>query len=153
MQYIVKFFGLALITAATTGIGIGLSNQLKNRVIALDWYVTGIKLMSDKIRYSSAELTKVVTGLPMSDKYFSVRQPFQIALKKSGLEETDEKVIYEFFGQLGMGDTEQQVKICAMYESELTARLNFAKQQHTEKSKMLKSLGFFGGLGIAIILI
>lgn len=153
MQYIVKFLGLVLITAATTSIGIGLSNQLKNRVTALDWYVTSIQLMSEKIRYSSAELVKVVSGLPMSDKYFFVRNPFQIALRGSGLEEADEKVIYEFFGQLGMGDTEQQVKICDLYKSELSVRLNSAKQEFAEKAKMLKSLGFFGGLGIAIILI
>ncbi len=153
MQYIVKFFGLALITAATTGIGVTLSNELKHRVAALDWYVMSIHLIAGKIRYSSAELNKIISGLPMSQKYFSVLNPFKITLKESGLNSEDERIIYEFFSQLGMGDTEQQIKLCALYESELTDRLNTAKKQYTEKSKIMKSLGFFGGLGIAIILI
>lgn len=153
MQYIIKFLGLALITAATTCLGFGYTANLKERISTLYWYKRAINILSEKIRFSSAELTKILCEIPLCNKYFSLTAPFSVILNDSGLNEGDKKLIYEFFEQIGMGDTEQQMKICALYESELNFRLNDAEKEYNDKSKIIKSLGFFAGLGIAIILI
>ncbi len=153
MLFLIKFLGLCLIITATTVVGINKSRELSVRVSVLEWYVKATGLIADRIRYSGDELTKVLLSLPEYQKYFSISSPFKVELKNNGLNTDDENAVQSFFGSIGLGDTEKQLNICSLYSKELSYRLDDARKDLTEKSKVFKSLGFFIGLGISIILI
>ena len=153
MLFLIKFLGLFLITVSTTAVGINKSKQLFLRVSELEWYVKATRAIADKIRYSGDELAKVLLSLQGNAEHFSISSPFKVVLKKNSLNTDDQKAIGDFFENIGLGDTENQLNICSLYSKELSIRLDEARKELREKSKLFKSLGFFIGLGVAIILI
>ena len=102
---------------------------------------------------SSAELAKILSEIPTHDTYFKVHSPFGVTVFQNGLNAEDITTINEFFSRLGMGDVTEQLNLCKMYTKEISYRYEDAKNEFKEKSKPIKTLGFFAGLGIAIILI
>lgn len=153
MVFVIKAAGLIFITAAATLIGFNLSGNLKKRAETLNWYVRTIGVIGDKIRYSSAELSKILDEIPAHDTYFTVQYPLKVKVVPNGLSTEDIATIEEIFSRLGMGDVTEQLNICKMYTKELQFRYEDAGREFKEKSKPIKTLGFFAGLGIAIILI
>ncbi len=153
MVFVIKAAGLISITAAATLIGFNLSGNLKKRAETLKWFVRAVEIIGDKIRYSSAELSKILDEIPAHDTYFKVLQPLKVKVLPNGLDTADIATIEEFFSRLGMGDVTEQLNICKMYTKELEFRYEDASREFGEKSKPIKTLGFFAGLGIAIILI
>lgn len=153
MLFVIKFAGFILITAAATLTGVSLSAGLKKRAETLNWYVRTVGIIGDKIRYSSAELSTVLEEIPNHDGFFAVHSPFRVEVLQNGLNPEDAQTVNEFFSRLGMGDVAEQINICKMYMKELEFRYEDAKREFKEKSKPIKTLGFFAGLGISIILI
>ena len=153
MPFLIKMVGFCFIVGATTLFGISLSKELKNRLQSLSWFLNLTDEIAEKIRYSSAELPQIVRSIYNYDTYLSVDEPFRVYLKNTGLDNDDKRMIEEFFAGLGLGDTESQIKRCGIYKRQLLRRYENADRQYTEKSKLYKKLGFFGGLTIVIILI
>ena len=153
MIAVVKLIGAAFITIAATLLGFNLSNKLKMRCETLNWYLQSVRIISDRIRYSSSELEKIVQELPAHKGYIEIHNPFSVTAQNEALKDDDMALINEFFSRLGMGDVTQQINICTMYAKEMEARYNDAQKEYKEKSKPIKSFGFLAGLGIAIILI
>ncbi len=153
MPFLIKVIGFCFIVCATTLFGISLSKDLKGRMQSLNWFVNLTDEVAEKIRYSSAELPQIVRSIYNYDTYLSVDEPFRVYLKNTGLDKDDKRMIEEFFAGLGLGDTESQIKRCGIYKRQLLRRYENADRQYTEKSKLYKKLGFFGGLTIVIILI
>lgn len=153
MPFLIKVIGFCFIVCATTLFGISLSKDLKGRMQSLNWFVNLTDEVAEKIRYSSAELPQIVRSIYNYDTYLSVDEPFRVYLKNTGLDNDDKRMIEEFFAGLGLGDTESQIKRCGIYKRQLLRRYENADRQYTEKSKLYKKLGFFGGLTIVIILI
>ena len=153
MPFLIKVIGFCFIVCATTLFGISLSKDLKGRMQSLNWFVNLTDEVAEKIRYSSAELPQIVRSIYNYDTYLSVDEPFRVYLKNTGLDNDDNRMIEEFFAGLGLGDTESQIKRCGIYKRQLLRRYENADRQYTEKSKLYKKLGFFGGLTIVIILI
>lgn len=153
MPFLIKVIGFCFIVCATTLFGISLSKDLKGRMQSLNWFVNLTDEVAEKIRYSSAELPQIVRSIYNYDTYLSVDEPFRVYLKNTGLDNDDKRMIEEFFAGLGLGDTESQIKRCGIYKRQLLRRYENADRQYTEKSKLYKKLGFFGGLTVVIILI
>lgn len=153
MPFLIEVIGFCFIVCATTLFGISLSKDLKGRMQSLNWFVNLTDEVAEKIRYSSAELPQIVRSIYNYDTYLSVDEPFRVYLKNTGLDNDDKRMIEEFFAGLGLGDTESQIKRCGIYKRQLLRRYENADRQYTEKSKLYKKLGFFGGLTIVIILI
>ena len=153
MPFLIKVIGFCFIVCATTLFGVSLSKDLKGRMQSLNWFVNLTDEVAEKIRYSSAELPQIVRSIYNYDTYLSVDEPFRVYLKNTGLDNDDKRMIEEFFAGLGLGDTESQIKRCGIYKRQLLRRYENADRQYTEKSKLYKKLGFFGGLTIVIILI
>ncbi len=153
MVFVIKIVGLILLTAAATLIGFNLSGNLKRRAETLNWYIRALGIIGDKIRYSSAELSKILDEIPAHDAYFLVNNPFGVTVFQNGLNSEDVATVDEVFSRLGMGDITEQLNLCEMYKKELTFRYDDARREYKEKSKPIKMLGFFAGLGISIILI
>lgn len=153
MVFVIKLVGLVFLTASATLIGFNLSGNLKRRAETLNWYVRAAGIIGDKIRYSSAELSKILDEIPAHDTYFRVHRPFRVEVFENGLNGEDIAAINDFLSALGMGDVTEQLNLCEMYKKELEFRYGDAKREFKEKSKPIKTLGFFAGLGISIILI
>ena len=153
MTVVGKLIGAAFITIAATLLGFSLSNKLKMRCETLNWYLQSVRIISDRIRYSSSELEKIVLELPAYKGYLGIQYPFCVKAQNTALNSDDAALINEFFSRLGMGDVTEQINICTMYAREIEARYNDAQKEYQEKSKPIKSFGFLTGLGVAIILI
>ncbi len=153
MLFLIKFMGMCLIVLSSTFIGIGKSRQLKNRVLALEWYYSATIKIADKIRFSNEEILKILNSLHDNKKHLNITNPFKVVPTDENLNNDDKKVVSSFLENLGMGDTENQLNICNMYGKELLSRLDKARQETQEKTRVFKNLGFFIGLGIAIILV
>ncbi len=153
MTVVGKLIGAAFITIAATLLGFSLSNKLKMRSETLNWYLQSVRIISDRIRYSSSELEKIVLELPAYKGYLGIQYPFCVKAQNEALKSDDAALINEFFSRLGMGDVTEQINICTMYAREIEARYNDAQKEYQEKSKPIKSFGFLTGLGVAIILI
>lgn len=153
MHVIVKLIGAVFLTAAATLVGVVISDRLKNRINALNWYLRSTQIIADKIRFSAIEIRKITEALPCYDNYIKICEPFKVKAQNPFLNEGDASLINAFFAELGMGDTTEQINICNMYAKELEARYTLAQKEYSEKSKPIKSLGFFAGLGAAIVLL
>ncbi len=153
MPLLMKIIGIAFIVFSTTAVGVNLSVGLKNRVKTLRWFIGATDEIGEKIRYTSAELGYIVGSIYGVEKYLEIKAPFSVTLKKNEMDEQDKKIINEFFSQLGMGDSESQIKRCQNYKRQLMRQSEDADKQLREKSKLYKMLGFFGGLTIAIVLL
>ena len=153
MDFLIKGLGSVFIVASTTLLGVYSSVELKNRREALSWYVGAVSEIREKVRATSAELCKILTGLYGSEKYFTVEAPFKVRIKKGALKERDEKIINEFFGGFGMGDTDSQIARCDMYLALLQKNYEEAAREFGEKSKLYKQLGFFAGLSVAVMVV
>ena len=153
MVFLIKMLGVCLIIISTTIIGTNRSHQLSFRVESLEWYTKTLRQIADRIRYSGDEITKILLSLPENQKYFSITAPFKVQLIKNGLNSDDMAAVHSFFDSIGLGDTENQLNMCSLYGKELSSRLDEARKDLTEKSRLFKSLGFFIGLAVAIILV
>ncbi len=153
MLFLIKFIGMSLIVVSSTLIGISKSRQLKERVLALEWYFAATIQIADKIRFSNQEISKIIYSLHDNKRYLSISNPFKVLPTSNNLNADDKKVVSLFLENLGVGDTDNQLNICSMYGKELSLRLDKARQEMREKTKVFKNFGFFIGLGIAIILI
>ncbi len=153
MPFLIKISGLVFIVSATTLFGIELSLRLRRRVGAINWYIKAVSEIGEKIRYTSAELAPIIGSIYDHQKYLIVDEPFSVSLRETGLDDADKQIVNEFFSGLGSGDTEEEIKRCSLYKRTLEKQLTFAEKAAAEKSRVYKMLGFFGGLGIAIILI
>lgn len=153
MDFLIKCFGIVFIIASTSLLGVYSGFKLKSRADALSWYVSAVCEIRDKVRATSAEIPKIVDGLYGGDKFFTVSTPFKVRLKKGALTERDEKLLNEFFGGFGMGDTASQISRCDMYINLLQKEYEQAAKEYAEKSRLYKQLGFFAGLGIAVMVV
>ncbi len=153
MSVLTKLMGAVFLVCATTAVGINMSRELSYRVKSLEWFIGAIDEIGEKIRYTSAELAQIVGSIYSVDTYLTVNNPFSVTVKKCGICEQDEKIICEFFSQLGMGDGESQIKRCMNYKRRLMRQKEDADKQQQEKSRLYKMLGLFSGLGIAIVLV
>ena len=153
MPFVIKIFGFIFIVGATTLFGVTLTQALKQRLNALNWFLGATEEIAEKIRYSSAELPHIVRSVYGYDTYLSVDEPFRVTIKNAGLNKDDIKVLEEFFSTLGMGDGESQVKRCEVYKRQLLRRCEQADKEFSEKSRLYTRLGFLGGIGIVIMLI
>lgn len=152
-MWIIKLIGVLFIVCSTTAVGINGSLKLRGRIDALQWYMIGITSVANGIRANTGEIAEIVKKLYLSEKYLTVKSPFAVELKKTDLTKNDERILSEFFSGLGMGDSESQIKRCKTYYDIISNCKRDAEKDYAEKGKLYKSLGFFAGLGIAVIII
>lgn len=148
-----KTIGFILIVITGTAAGLNLSGKLKKRTIALKWYFLAINKIADKIGGTGAELYDIINTICGSTDYLVLKKPFAVDLKNTYLNTADRQAAEEFFAELGMGDSESQIKRCKIYANIFAQRLEAAEKEYNEKSKLYKMLGLFSGLSLAILLV
>lgn len=126
--------------------------------------------MSNAMRYCGADVYTVVKNesyninLPFVDEFldcmdsgFSVEKSWKKAVSNIplsyGLTLEDKRVINQFGIKLGATDIDGQMNHCEYFKNAFIEKANSLKFDYTSKSKVYRSLGFFGGLAVSIILI
>lgn len=164
---VLKFLGCIMLLAATTSTGFMLSRRLSKRRDFLKAFIAFINSVTTNIRYSSADIFTVITSSANSDSllYFAIdtaqNLPFEAVWKDKidnipkhlSLTEADKKLLYEFGTQLGKTDVDGQMKHLELYKISFTKQLSFAEEAIKQKSKLYKSMGFFAGAAIALMMI
>lgn len=70
-----------------------------------------------------------------------------------GLSKDDKNIIKQFGNKLGATDIEGQTSHCEYFKNIFLARAEELHNEYLNKSKMYRSLGFFCGLALIIVLI
>lgn len=162
-----KFLGCILLVGATTTAGILLSRRLYKRRDFLKDFIAFINSVTTNIRYNSADIFTVVALCADSDSlsYFELGTaqniPFEAVWKDKvdniprhlSLTEADKKLLYEFGTQLGKTDVDGQLKHLELCKISFAKQLSFAEEAIKQKSKLYKSMGFFAGAAIALLMI
>lgn len=149
---LMKILGAVLLSLTGTLIGINALSHLKKRAEVLNWYYKSAKLIGSRIGGTAAELYDIINTLYGKEQYIRLSRPFKVEFNAQGLNKDDLLTISEFFAELGSGEIETEIKRCEMYGNILKGRYKKAQEEYTEKSKLYKMLGLFGGLAVAIII-
>ncbi len=161
-----KLIGCLLVVCTGTMIGFVLSAKLYKRRDFLKSFTEFISLLATNLRYSSDDIFTLVNSSAENSNldllHFSecnrpfdelwldkVKQiSFEIPLSKS-----DVSMLKDFGSQLGKTDTEGQLKHLELYEVSFSKQLASARDAITKKSKLYKTMGFFAGSAIALMMI
>ena len=85
--------------------------------------------------------------------FFQNVEKVKLLYSEIPLSKSDISMLNDFGGQLGKTDTEGQLKHLELYEVSFSKQLSSALDAITKKSKLYKTMGFFAGSAIALMMI
>ncbi len=145
-----KTLGLILVATTLTGAGFLGAQRVKDRYERLKNICIFIREATDRIRMGK-ELFEIVDNCGQKAGIYTENHILKIDSK--GLNTEDAELFENFVSQLGMGDTESQLKRCETYLFLMRKNENSAYDEAKTKTSLYGKLGFFAGLTAAIILI
>lgn len=165
---LLKAVGCILIIFSCAAIGINHVNNLKNRVLALSETREFVNILKIKMDYELCDIPSIFDSL--GDKYFiaknsllHIKNGYSLKIawnnsideyaRKTHLNSGDISILKDFCICLGQTDIEGQISNLSMYSTLLEKRINEAKSELSDKSKVIYSTSIFSGLLISIILI
>lgn len=152
---------------ATTLIGIKKSQRLYRRRDFINDFLVFLDSLATNIRYSGDELSVIISksedpfGKAVYDSYRKSEGSFFERWKKAvikisdgySLKHDDKQLLCSFGEKLGITDVEGQLKHIELYKGLAKAHLDDSKKDITEKSRLYKTMGFFVGAAVALIVI
>ncbi len=162
-----KIFGGLLLVISGTLVGLLYSKRL---FLYREFYKKIINFSSSlsvQLRYSTADiftLTALCADTAEID-FFDFKNeknlPFSAVWSKNteaipskfGLNRNDKQLLLEFGEQLGKTDVEGQLKHLELYEEIFKKQLENAETEIKNKSKLYKTMGFFVGTAVALMII
>lgn len=167
MCLLIKIIGCALLVTATTLIGIKKSQRLYRRRDFINEFLVFLDSLATNIRYSGDELSVIISksedpfGKAVYDSYRKSEGSFFERWKKAvmkisdgySLKHDDKQLLCSFGEKLGITDVEGQLKHIELYKGLAKAHLDDSKKDITEKSRLYKTMGFFVGAAVALIVI
>lgn len=123
--------------------------------------------LSTQLRYSTSDIFTLVSlsactsGLDFFEISDETGTPFYKVWServseiptKFGLKNSDRQLLLEFGEQLGKTDVDGQLKHLELYEALLKKQLTDAENEINKKSKLYKTMGFFVGTAVALMII
>lgn len=159
-----KLFGAGLILICCTLCGFYCSYKLSFKLSFFNSAIDFLSRLETNIRYFGEDVFKLITLSAPSElsEFFSEKKtPFtaywnssvQRLSKAYSLSSEVRRNLTEFGKMLGATDVEGQIKHICVYKSVFTtARDNFQKDCKT-KERLYKTLGFFAGAVLALLII
>lgn len=169
MIYLVlKITGAILLVSASFTIGCVFSKKLYSRRDFLKSLIVFISNLSTQLRYNSSDIFTIITlSAQISELEFfdftdnELAQPFyeqwkekiQLLPKSLSLNRSDIDLLTEFGLELGKTDIDGQLKHIELYNTIFEKQLNDAENAIIQKSKLYKTMGFFAGTAVALMII
>ena len=163
----VKIVGAVAIIASCTMLGFELSSHLIKRVYILEVWQQVLLRMLRLIRHAKTPLYEMYEIF--AEEKGEVGAFFSSLLKCGGentlkswkrnmnemkwLSGTDTEILLNLAKGLGKGDTDTQIKDIEFSLAGITSALNQAKEISARDAKMYRSISFFAGITVAILLV
>lgn len=168
---ILKLIGLFLISVMGGLVGINASLRLKSRTEFLEKYITLLNETKTRIRLSACdirELFKNDSGYePLdfmtaeftrniknkSNAKNSWKCAVDSAFKKYKLSKADRELISDFGTDFGQSDIDGEINHIDLNITLAEDRLEKARTELTQKGKLYRTLGIFGGITVSLIIL
>lgn len=112
-------------------------------------------LIENESRQMNTSFTKKITAYLQQTT--NIKESFEKVLQEisfsHGLSKEDKSVIMQFAVKLGTTDTEGQLNHCQYYQKIFSGKARRLHDESLSKSKLYRSLGFFSGLAVAVVLV
>lgn len=102
-----------------------------------------------KIEFINDVLDYIRNGLSVEESWKSAVKLIPV---NYGLLKDDRNIINQFGSKLGATDVDGQMKYCEYFKNVFSEKAEQLKNDYISKSKIYRSLGFFGGLAMSIIM-
>ncbi len=162
---LIKILGAFVIIGACSCVGYEMSRELSGRVNVLTDMIRALEKISSLISYSKTPLSEIYDEMADDESY---SKTFFDAVDKAlppgeGWKEGikalpyitkgDRRVLQTLADNLGRSDCTEQLKTLAIATESLKNALCDAKKEEDKNSRVYKSLSFFTGVGIAVLLV
>lgn len=170
-----RLMGLLGIVVLCTAFGYSFSTRLFRRITNLKEMRKLVEILQGEVRYAISPLGEAIKNTakhasPVLQTFFlSVAEDMEqrdgrtleeifgaeskMLLTQSALEERDIQMLVQMGAGLGYLDVQMQVKTMEYYLEELKKACAMAEEEYREKGKLYRSLGFMGGLFLAVVLL
>lgn len=157
----IKIICAAVIVISCSYVGIKMTNFMRTRVKALTEMLAAIGHIESCISAVRMPLSEIYQTLSQArgnvGEFFRGIIPGESWGKRlegiSGLAPQDKVMLTEFSQKLGSFESERQLDEIRLVKSRLNEMLSQAKKDMTENSAIYRSMSFFTGVVIAILLI
>lgn len=95
-------------------------------------------------------LSVLVKNLEKSGMRVSAKAAVESLPSGYGLSAADKKLIYDFFSSFGSSDCDSQLSHCELYLSLIRQLLLSQREESAKKSKLMRLLGTFCGMGVGL---
>ena len=179
---ILKLAGAASVIIAATLIGLEMSQTLKRRVENIESFISSMQYMENAIDFTLSPINEIIETLSKEAKgaageFFKelssmgqvwsgkeqvlsggetggVPGKWHVCLVNcKGISRDDKAALGALGAHLGTSGKDAQIATLRLCQHRLNTLLECAKQEFQANGKMLKGLGFFGGILITITLI
>ena len=161
-----KIFGALLIASSGLMLGCSLSRKLKNRRDFLAKFAVFLNTLATGLRYSADDIFTLVSlsagdftplhiarqerTLPFEQVWGKKLASFARQYSLSG---QDVGLLREFGEKLGKTDLEGQLKHIELYKTLFAKQLLQVEEAIAKKARLYKTLGLFGGVSAALMMI
>lgn len=143
------------------------SGRLTRRKRFFESFLSFIVSLEIRLRYSQLDIIPLISrcaeqsSLPAFSGIIASDEPLSEIWNRrvdkipssEGLKADDRELLSQFGTQLGRTDLEGQLKHLAEYRALIEERLNSAGEICQKKSKLYRSLGFFAGAAVTLVLL
>lgn len=166
-----KLIGLFLISVTGGLVGIKASLQLKSRVDFLEKYITLMHETKTRIRLSACDIRELFKNDSSFEPIDFLTAEFTRNLKKNStakiawetavdsafkkyrLSKTDKELISEFGADFGQNDIDGEINHIDLHIALVENRLEKARAELSQKGKLYRTLGIFGGITVSLIIL
>lgn len=165
-----KLLGLLLIVLCTTFLGVNEAGKLKRKQKETSAILILIQQIKIRLNFSAASTFEILKEINAMDELsllpfigrvvegyeaeaFDQLWEREVRFSNLTISGDDAAMLVSFGQSLGTTDLDGQIELCNIFEQRFQERMEFYSGEYRKKSKLYVSLGFFLGLGAAIVLI
>ena len=145
-----KILGIFIIFSVCAVFGVLKSLSLKERTLALGFYLKGLHSLAERVRADSRELSIL---LPLCFEERVLFRGNSIVFAGEYLKKTDIALLEEFFTTLGKGDKQSECERIWLFCTLLEKVKHEADAEYRKSGQLYRTIGVLAGLGICIFLI
>lgn len=142
-----------------------ISKRITNRILFFEQLLIFITGLKERLNYTLSSLSELlhsdqkmlapvlealVEGLNGCGIKTAAQRAVASIPQSYGLNEGDKELVCDFFSLLGTSDCDSQTAHCELYISLIEQMLSSQKDEAAKKSRLMRLLGIFSGIGIGL---